>query len=151
MIPQAEVRLVRRGEEMVVQSAILPRFPNKVRKKILASEQQNWPGSPDAHAYVAALEDAFETYAKEHDRKTTALVIDFVSSADRSRVDFLFAAAVRNQEGITIQTAPVWRSLDLSDDYIRKNQENILVDAFGKNADALIKTLRNTTSRDTPE
>lgn len=148
IIPQAEVRLVRRGEEMVVQSAILPRFPNKVRNKIVSSEQVNWPGNADAEIYAAALEEAFLEYSKAHDSKTTALIIDFVSSSKSARVDFIFADAARSKQGITIQPAPVWRSLDLSDDYIKKNQEYILIDAFGKDADALIQTLRNSISNE---
>lgn len=148
IIPQAEVRLVRHGEEMVVQSAILPRFSNKVRNKIVSSEQMNWPGNANAEAYVAALEEAFLEYSKAHDSKTTALIIDFVSSAKTARVDFIFAAASRGRQGITIQPAPVWRSLDLSDDYIMKNQEYILKDAFGRQADALIKILRTSSSEE---
>jgi hypothetical protein len=148
IIPQAEVRLVRRGEEMIVQSVLLPRFPNKVRNKISSSEKENWPGNTDADAYMAALEDAFLEYSNVHDSKTTALIIDFVSSANSTRVDFTFAAAARGKQGITIQPAPVWRSLDLSDGYIMKNQEYILMDAFGKQADALIKTLRTSSSEE---
>lgn len=145
IVPQAEVRLVRRGGEMIVQSVILPRFPGKVRNKITTAEQKNWPGNVDAAAYVAALEEAFAEYAEAHDSKTTALIIDFVSSAESTRVDFLFATAVRDKAGITIQPSAVWRSLDLSDYYVTKNQEYILNDAFGKQADTLIKILRTST------
>jgi len=145
IVPQAEVRLVRRGGEMIVQSVILPRFPGKVRNKITTAEQKNWPGNVDAAAYVAALEEAFAEYAEAHDSKTTALIIDFVSSAESTRVDFLFATAVRDKAGITIQPSAVWRSLDLSDYYVTKNQEYILIDAFGKQADTLIKILRTST------
>ncbi len=145
IVPQAEVRLVRRGGEMIVQSVILPRFPGKVRNKITTAEQKNWPGNVDAAAYVAALEEAFAEYAEAHDSKTTALIIDFVSSAESTRVDFHFATAVRDKSGITIQPSAVWRSLDLSDYYVTKNQEYILIDAFGKQADTLIKILRTST------
>jgi len=145
IVPQAEVRLVRRGGEMIVQSVILPRFPGKVRNKITTAEQKNWPGNVDAAAYVAALEEAFAEYAEAHDSKTTALIIDFVSSAESTRVDFLFATALRDKSGITIQPSAVWRSLDLSDYYVTKNQEYILIDAFGKQADTLIKILRTST------
>ena len=145
IVPQAEVRLVRRGGEMIVQSVILPRFPGKVRNKITTAEQKNWPGNVDAAAYVAALEEAFAEYAEAHDSKTTALIIDFVSSAESTRVDFLFATAVRDKSGITIQPSAEWRSLDLSDYYVTKNQEYILIDAFGKQADTLIKILRTST------
>lgn len=143
LFPQAEVRLVKRDCEMVVQSAILPRFPDKVRHKIVSSEEKNWPGDSDSKAYVAALENAFDAYRREHDMKTTALVIDFVSAPNDTRIDFLFSAAERNKTGITLQPASVWCSLSLSHHYIRKNQEYILIDAFGKRADALIETLKN--------
>lgn len=143
VIPQAEIRLVRRGAEMVVQSAILPRFPNKVLKKITRSEKTNWPGNPDSDAYVATLEQAFEVYRTQHDRKTTALVIDFVSSADDTRVDFYFASATRNESGIILQPANIWKSHKFSTEYVKKNQEYILIDAFGKEADEHINTLRS--------
>lgn len=143
MLPQAEIRMIRRGPERVVQSAILPRFPNKVMQKITTSEQKNWPGNPNADTYVATLKEAFKVYQEQHDRKTTALVIDFVSSTNSTRVDFCFAPATRNDSGILLQPATVWESLDLSPDYVKKNQEYILIDAFGKEASEHIKTLRS--------
>lgn len=143
MIPQAEIRLVRRGEETIVQSAIWPSFPGKVLKKITRSEKKNWPGDANAEAYIAALKMAFDIYEKQHDRKTTALVIDFTSAGDHTRVDFYFAAASRSDSGIRIQSAAAWKSLKLSPGYVEKNQEYILLDAFGKEAHQHIRTLRS--------
>lgn len=145
-IPQAEIRLVKRGEEMVVQSAILPRFPDKVLKKITSSEQKNWPCNSDSATYIDALDAAFTEYLGEYNLKTTALVIDFVSNTESNRVDFFFAPAERDETGIVLQTAPIWKSLILSDDYIKKNQQYILADAFGKEAATLLGTLRNSAS-----
>lgn len=145
IIPQAEVRLVRQGEETIVQSAILPHFPHKVLKKIVKSEHDNWPGNRDAQEYITVLTEAFLVYEKEHDLKTTALVIDFVTAPGTARIDFLFPGAVRNETGIVLQPSSVWRSLALSEHYIRKNQEYILTDAFGKDAQPLIQILGNTT------
>ena len=146
IFPQAEVRLVQRGDEQVVQSAILPHFPNKVLDKITKSEHDNWQDNPDAQEYVATLEEAFRVYIDGHDLQTTALVIDFVTKPEASRIDFRFADAKRNKAGIVLQSSPVWRSLPLNDHYIRKNQEYIIKDAFGKNADTLIHKLRTSTS-----
>lgn len=145
IIPQVEVRLVKHGGETVVQSAILSRFPSKVCRKIKASERKNWPGSLDAQAYVDALEEASAIYIEKHDPKTTALVIDFATSSDSAYIEIAFAAAVREKSGIGLQPAPAWRRLDLSANYIEKNQEYILADVFGKEAEPLIQTLRTST------
>lgn len=141
-IPQAEVRLVRRGEEMVVQSVILPRFPGRVLKKIATNEQENWPNDPNAQTYLATLERAFGIYRDEHDMKTTALVIDFVAGEESTRIDFYFAPACRKEDGITMKPDTIWKSLRLSEAYIQKNQEYILIDAFGDEASEHIKTLQ---------
>lgn len=127
-IPQGEVRLVDRGTEIVVQSAIKTRYPGKVFRKISKSEKINWPGNPEMEFYLSALEAAFAEYEKRE--KGTVLTIDFTAGPGGTRVDISFPPAA------------VWRSLPLSAVYVQKNQEYILADAFGKEADAVIKKLR---------
>ena len=117
-------------------------------KKIVKSEQANWPDNREAQEYIAVLTEAFRVYKKEYDLDTTALVVDFVSAPGTARIDFRFAEAVRNNTGIVLQPSAVWRSLALSDHYIRKNQEHILADAFGNEAESLIKLLEKTTEKD---
>jgi len=125
IIPQAEIRLIERDSEMVVQSLIQTRFPEKVRSKIVKSEQANWPGHADVAAYITALEAAFARYEKR-----SMLAIDFVSGPGGTRVDFSFPPA------------PVWRSLPLSAAYVQRNQEHILADAFGKETEDVVHVLR---------
>ena len=136
IIPQAEVRLIERGTEVVVQSVIETRFPGKVRKKITKSERENWLGNSEMETYIAALEEAFAEYAKQ--KKGTTLSIDFISGPGGTRIDFNFSSAT------------VWRSLPLSAAYVQKNQEYILADAFGKQSPAVIQTLRNLNPMDKP-
>ena len=125
IIPQAEIRLIKRGEDVAVESIIQTRFPGKVHSKIVKSEQTNWPGHSDAAAYLAALEEAFMKYKKD-----TVLTICFIAGPGGTRVDFRFPPA------------PAWRSLPLSAAYVQKNQEYILADAFEYNAADIIQTLR---------
>lgn len=134
LIPQGEIRLLDRGEDVVVQSLIQTRFPGKVRGKIVGSERENWPGNPDAESYISALEAAFAEYATR--KKGTTLAIDFVAGSNGTRVDFSFPPDA------------VWRSLPLSDAYVQKNQEYILADAFGSHAETTIQILRQLKAKD---
>jgi hypothetical protein len=136
IIPQGEVRLVERGAEVVVQSVIETRFPGKVLSKIVKSERKNWPGNPEMETYVTALEEAFAEYGNR--TMGTSLAIDFVAGPGGTRVDFSFPPAA------------VSRSLPLSAAYVQKNQEYILADAFGKQAGAVILTLRKLNPMDVP-
>ena len=125
IMPQAEIRLIERGNEMVVQSLIQTRFPGKVRSKIVKNEQANWTGHADASTYITALEAAFARYENR-----SILAIDFISGPGGTRVDFSFPPA------------PVWRSLPLSAAYVQRNQEYILADAFGKETEDVVQMLR---------
>jgi len=127
-IPQGEVRLVRRGGEAVVQTCLQTRFPGRVFAKISGSERENWPGSAEMETYVGTLAEALDHYRQLP--AGSMLLIDFVAGPEGNRVDFLFPPA------------PVWRSLPLSADYVRKNQEHILADSFGKQANEAIAALR---------
>ena len=144
MLPQGEVRLLRRGRETIVQSVLHTRFGNRVKHRISGNERRNWGEHPDALAYMSALDGAFAEYEKNKDTsaRDVALSIDFVDHVDASRVDFSFPPVSRDKHGFHIEAAPVWRSLDLSADYVRKNQEYILADTFNKDADELIEHLR---------
>ncbi len=126
LFPQGEVQLVEKGHEAIVRSEIRTRYPNKVLAKIIRSEEANWPNNPDMQTYIAALKEVMALYTADKTDKT--LIIDFVSGP-AARVDFFYPAPDR------------WRSLPLSNEYVRKNQEFILADAFGRNAGEVLSAL----------
>lgn len=126
VVPQGEVRLLVRGKETVVQSAVKTRFPDRVLKKIRTSEEQNWPDSPERKTYIEALEKAFREGAAAGGK--TQLTIDFISGPDGTRVE------LRRADGSLCCT------LALKADYVMKNQSYILADAFGADSEA-VKTL----------
>ncbi|WP_372806907.1 hypothetical protein [Pontiella sp.] len=136
LIPQGEVRLITRGSDAVVQSAIKTRYPGRVLSKITKSEKENWPGNAEMETYIAALETLFAEY--EQREKGTVLLIDFISGPGGSRVE------------LSIEPAPPWRTLKLSSAYVQKDQEYILADAFGRKADDVIKKLRALTPMENP-
>ena len=128
LIAQAEVFLIERGSEILVQTRIDTLFPNKVRNKIIQSERKNWGKNIDMEAYLVALNAAFAEYEKQ--KREKPLVIEFIAITNGYRADFRFSSDT------------VWRSIPLSASYLQKNQEYILRKAFGKKADGLIQKLR---------
>ena len=135
LFPQGEVQLVARGEEAVVRSVIRTRFPEKVLTKIVRSEQTNWPDHAETKIYIAALQELFACYA-EHGTDE-ALTIDFTAGPGGTRVDLFYPAAT------------LWRSLPLSRDYVCRNQEYIIADSFGKQAENVIAALEKLNPRNT--
>ncbi len=136
VIPQGEVRLVRRGGTAVVQTVLQTRFGKRVMNRITHNELRNWGDHRDAASYIDALEDAFAEYEKlrSAEGKQMALVIDFVDSPVSARVEFSFSMASHEKHGFDIQPSATWRSLTVSRDYLRKDQEYILTNSFKKGA-----------------
>ena len=142
---QGEVRLLLQDGNTIVRTILHTRFQNLVKKQIVGKEKKNWPGSLEAVDYLAALEQAFEHYAarRREEDGPIGLLIDFVDGADADRVDFSFASVARGKDGFRVEQAVLWRTLRFSNDYVRRNQEHILVDVFGSEATAVLDTLRD--------
>ena len=136
LFPQGEVRLIQRGSETIVQSVLQTRFVKRVRDHIAKNEQNNWRQHPDAAAYLRSLDEAFLEYQnrKESGKNEVALAIEFIDAPNAARVDFSFPMMSQDKHGFHVQPTKIWKSLKLSSDYIRKDQEHILVDAFKKRA-----------------
>lgn len=129
IFPQSEIQLVETEDGFIVRSIIDTRFPDKVLKKIRGSEESNWGDNKDMHTYVEALEAAFADYKDERKtNKEALLIVDFCRYSSGDRIDVQLSGALKD-------------SLFLSSNYIRKNQEYILRDAFGQTADTLIEQL----------
>jgi len=136
VIPQGEVRLVRRGCTAVVQTVLKTRFGERVMNRIIHTEMRDWGDHRDATSYLDALEDAFAEYEKRRlaEGKQMALVIDFVDSPVSAQVEFSFSRVSHEKHGFDIQPSAAWRSLAVSRDYLRKDQEYILTDSFKEGA-----------------
>ena len=147
-LKQGEVRLVQRDGDTIVQTVLHTRFPNLVKKRIAGNEQKNWADNPDAASYLAALDDALEQYAlrKRATEEPVALVIDFVDGLNSDRVDFSFGPVGQDDDGYAVRQAVLWRSLSMSMDYVRRNQEYILADTFRKEAADVLEKLWNARS-----
>lgn len=145
VLKQSEVRLVLRNEDTVVQTILHTRFQNLVKKRITSNERKHWPDSQEATRYLAALEQALEQYAsrKRQAQGPLGLVIDFVDGIESDRVDFSFVSVSPGRDGYIVGQAVLWRSLGLSQEYIRRNQEYIVVDVFGKEAADVLGKLKD--------
>lgn len=151
VLKQGEVRLLHRNGETIVQTILHTRFPGLVKKRITEKEQKNWADNPDAVTYLVVLGEALEQYAlrKQESEESVALVIDLIDGLHTDRVDFSFGPMVQGKDDYRVHPVVVWRSLGLSRDYILRNQEYILADAFGRNAADVLEQLR--TVRSNPE
>jgi hypothetical protein len=86
-----EVRLVRRGDAIVVQTLlatkVLPRVVGEIRKKEAANWPADAPGREDMERYVAALGRVADALAKARDAggdgdRRLRLMIEFVATPD---------------------------------------------------------------------
>lgn len=145
MLKQSEVRLVLQNGDTVVQTILHTRFQNLVKKRIMGNEKKHWPDSEEATRYLASLGQALEQYAsrKRKAQGPLGLVIDFVDGIESDRVDFSFVSVAHGEDGYIVGQAVLWRSLELSQEYIRRNQEYIVVDVFGKEAADVIGKLKD--------
>ncbi|MEZ5278195.1 MAG: hypothetical protein R3F07_17570 [Opitutaceae bacterium] len=100
--------------------------------RITENERGNWGDQQDAANYIGALQDAFSEYENRRLKqgRQTALVIEFIDGPDSARVEFRFSPVSRERSGFDIHPSPAWRIVPVSRDYLRRNQEFILVDAF---------------------
>jgi hypothetical protein len=148
VLKQGEVRVVVRDGETIVQTILHTRYQRLVRNRIERNETKNWPDRPEAAVYMAALEQALEHYAlkKRESAEPVGLVIDFVDGPESDRVDFRVVSVGRGTDGYTVDQGELWRSLRFPQDYIRRNQEHIVEDVFGREATVVLDVLQRARS-----
>jgi hypothetical protein len=130
IFPQSEIQFIATDSGVIIRSIIDTNFPDKVFSKINQSEESNWGENADMHLYVETLQNAFTEYKKRKKAKNKQpLIVDFIASIEGDKIDFYFGPTL-------------WKELHLSSNYIRKNQEYILQDVFGKSAKEKIKELK---------
>jgi hypothetical protein len=144
MIPQGAILLIRQTDSTVVRTVLRTRFVQRIKTHIISNERLNWKTHADAEAYIKMLETAFSEYKsrKTKTKASLALVIDIIDAPNSARIEFSISQVATEKHNFKVQPAPVWKRLPLSRDYIRRDQEFILTDAFKNRAPGVIKQLR---------
>jgi hypothetical protein len=144
LLRQGEVRLVRHGDEVVVQSVLHTAYARRAREHIAGKERLHWPGSADAASYMKSLDEAIAAYeaARASSKESRGLAIEFRTGPGGARVDFRLPVVSHGRDGLRVEPSTAWRTLDLSPVYVEKNQELILEDTFGKRGDKALAALR---------
>jgi len=146
--PQGEVRLVRRGGHVVVQTILYTRVLKRVLANIAGKEQRNWPAGAEGHAdaerYLAALEEFRKGAAAARQgagdggsgesgvasgRRVT-MIIEFVDTGE-STILSLGGVDLEGDGGavrVVRRQTPV--VLKPSAAYVRRNMRLIVADAF---------------------
>lgn len=134
-----EVRLIERGESVVVQTILYTRVLKRVVGEIRAKEEANWPADRPGHAdmrrYVEALEAARDAIGKSVARldrradREQRLLIEFVAGP-RCAVTLGIPEVARENGEIRVVSLQPLASLDLSAEYVRRNMLLILDDSL---------------------
>jgi len=138
--PQGEVRLIRRGEAVVMQTVLYTRFLKRVVEEIRKKELASWPGDreghEDARKYIEAVQKArnriLERFAARTNRgdRLQKMLIEFILSDDASIVA-IFEPVLEDGNGdVRIVSKRPIVVLDLSRTYVRGNIYEIAWDAL---------------------
>ena len=132
---QGEVRLVARGDAVVVQTLLATKVLKRVVAEIRKKEERNWPvgtaGHDDMVRYVDAVSAVAEQLDAAHPDERQRLLIEFVATADGGGIvvgEFEgdeSGGVLHPTSARTIATPAVGR------DYLLRNMRLILADAFG--------------------
>ncbi len=130
-----EVRLLARGEAVVVQTLLSTRLLERVIAEIRVKERRNWPEGDEAVArYLGALENARHRLEQSRpradwSRERSRLLIEFAADEDDDAVfvgSWDFAG-----DGRTVRDREVFEVLTPRRDYVLRNIRLILADSFG--------------------
>jgi len=136
---QGEVRLVARGEAVVVQTLLATRVLRRAVAEIRKKEERNWPvggaGHDDMRRYVDALAAVAGELEAAHPDERQRFLIELVATGDGGGVVVgTFegeedGGALRPTSARTMATPAVGR------DYLLRNMRLILADAFDVDED----------------
>lgn len=141
LFPQAEVRLIRRGEAVVMQTVIKSTLLKRVVGEIRRKESSVWTpgraGHEDSERYVDALGRAYRMAEKRfrerddgNDRRRS-LLIEFVLS-DKEALVAILNPEVRGDFGdLRVTERRVLEILPLSRRYVSENIREIGIDSLG--------------------
>ena len=136
-----EVRVVRRGDETVVQTVLSSRVLRQVARKIADKERHNWPvgapGHDDAERYVAALASAIEALSPvpegaSGEARRRTLLIEFVDGPHGPRVVMGEPQVAGDAAGrLRVEAVRPILVLEPPVEYVVRNQRLIVEDSFG--------------------
>ena len=134
-----EVRLLSRGNAVVVQTLLSTKLLSRVTGEIRKKEEANWPaaaaGHDDAVVYLEALEAVREAVERRSpgvdwaDRRRRFL-IEFVADADGQAVFLGTFTTASGTTELTPASREVLRTLTPSRAYVLRNMRLILSDSF---------------------
>jgi len=137
---QGEVRIIRRGPHVVVQTLLYSKVIKRVVGAIVDKERAGWPEKSEGHAdmerYVAALQEAQRQIPKpeaapgtEGDRRAK-LLIEFIDDPAHPIVA-LGGVEIGEESGeVSIRQRRSPMVLEPSPGYVRRNMTLIVADAF---------------------
>lgn len=138
--PVGEVRLVRRGSAVVMQTVLYTKFLKRVVAEIRKKEMAAWPpgrpGHDDAMKYVDALRSAQagiqERFRGREDRgdRSQRMLIEFILSGDASIVAIAEPTLVEKGGRMRVASRRQIAVLPLSRAYVRGNIYEIAWDAL---------------------
>lgn len=144
-----EVRLVARGDAVVVQTLLSTKLLSRVVAEIRVKEEKNWPdpgpGADGRRSYAEALAAARETLDKRSpgpdwtDRRQR-LLIEFCADAGGSAVIVGTFGDMPVFGEAALRAREVFATLDPPREYVLRNQRLIVADSFHvdeKDADAI--------------
>lgn len=141
VFPQAEIRLIRRGKSVVMQTVIVSRLLERVVGEIRRKESSAWTperaGHGDSQRYVDALGRAYGAVelrfrergdGNDHRR---SLLIEFVLSEEEAFVAILDPEVRGNFGDLQVTERLILEILPLSRRYISENMREIAIDSLG--------------------
>jgi len=144
---QGEVRIVRRGQTVVVQTVLHSKVLRRVAGEIAQKEARGWPpgaeGSAESARYVEALRDVVDAIRRGESRSSDGggdrfreMRIEFFVHAGEGTVVLSGAEVAEEADGLRLTAVrkPV-EVLELSADYVGRNMVRIVEDSFGVTAE----------------
>jgi hypothetical protein len=129
-----EVKLLARGNAVVVQTLLSTKLLERVTSEIRKKEEGNWPaGDPSREAYLAALERTREAVEKrdvgvDWKQRRRRLLIEF--AADDANAAVFLGTFRFTGEGSSTVEREVLETLELPRSYVLRNMRLILADSF---------------------
>jgi hypothetical protein len=138
-----EVRLVSGSNVVSVQTVLWSRHLKTAATRIAEKESRNWPegtvGAEAAEEYrvvLLRLADAAMAEGRESENRP-ALLVDYVATPDGDWVRLSKPRVEEGADGWEVVDAQPIEVLEGRGDYVRRNQEKIVDDVFGKEAGAV--------------
>jgi len=134
-----EVRTLRRGAAIVVQTLLYSKILKRVVAEIRLKEDANWPPEHplrgEAQRFLDALDaarlDARRALPKESSDRRQRVWLEFVRTPEQVVVFIGTFAAKRETGDVEIAARTVTATLPLSRSYIERNMRLIVADAHG--------------------